>query len=237
MVLPKTLAFEMNPDETVEDIPDYTKLLEWTAAETYELTDQQLDYDDLSPEKEWMWWSCRRQVSHMCWDALVFPKKRCGELLWPNQDPPNIIHWPSHQFGKRAKFDRVLDEDLFWTLPTLLLKLEVGIGWLNRVMTENDGKDLRLMLQTVTASAFWKHVISTLPRGTRFNEEDKTITYTLEASLWMVFYEILSHIRSIQRLKSHQGLSPVIELPRVGYLTLPHYWGDTNENGPSQDRL
>ena len=49
MVLPKTLAFEMNPDESVEDIPDYAKLLEWTAAETYELTDQQLDYDDLSP--------------------------------------------------------------------------------------------------------------------------------------------------------------------------------------------
>jgi hypothetical protein len=58
--VPKILAFEMNPDETVDDIPDYYKLLEWTAAETRGLTEQQLDYDDLSPEKEWMWWSCRR---------------------------------------------------------------------------------------------------------------------------------------------------------------------------------
>jgi len=41
----------------------------------------------------------------------------------------------------------------------------------------------------------------------------------------MVFYETRSHIRSIQRLKTHLGLELAIELPRVGYLRLPHYWG------------
>ena len=53
----------------------------------------------------------------------------------------------------------------------------------------------------------------------------------------MVFYEMLSHIRTIQRLKIYQGLSPNIELPRVGYLRLPHYWGATDENGPGMRRL
>ena len=53
----------------------------------------------------------------------------------------------------------------------------------------------------------------------------------------MVFYELLSHVRTIQRLKTYQGLETKVELPRVGYLRLPHYWGDTNENGPGMDRL
>ena len=48
---------------------------------------------------------------------------------------------------------------------------------------------------------------------------------------------MLSHIRTIQRLKLHQGLSLAVELPRVGYLRLPEYWGDTNTNGPAMTRL
>jgi len=63
------------------------------------------------------------------------------------------------------------------------------------------------------------------------------LQYSLEGSLWMVFYEMLTHVRTIQRLKQHQGLPPAQALPRVGYLRLPHYWGDTNENGPGMERL
>jgi hypothetical protein len=53
----------------------------------------------------------------------------------------------------------------------------------------------------------------------------------------MVFYEMLTHIRTIQRLKRHQSLSLAVELPRVGYLRLPEYWGETDSNGPSMQRL
>ena len=81
-------------------------------------------------------------------------------------------------------------------------------------------------------------MITTLPRGAEVSQEDSSsITYNLEGSLWMVFYELLSHVRTIQRLKTYQGLETKVELPRVGYLRLPHYWGDTNENGPGMDRL
>jgi hypothetical protein len=52
----------------------------------------------------------------------------------------------------------------------------------------------------------------------------------------MVFYENLSHIRTIQRLKHHQQLPLAVELPRVGYLRLPEYWGETDRNGPGLQR-
>ena len=81
-------------------------------------------------------------------------------------------------------------------------------------------------------------MITTLARGAAPDaDDDRLITYDLEGSLWMVFYEQLSHVRTIQRLKLHQGLPLAVELPRVGYLRLPHYWGDTDENGPDMQRL
>jgi hypothetical protein len=81
-------------------------------------------------------------------------------------------------------------------------------------------------------------VIGTLPRGARISEEnERDIIYDLEGSLWMVFYEMLTHIRTIQRLKLHLGLEISVDLPRVGYLRLPHYWGETDENGPGMERL
>ena len=66
---------------------------------------------------------------------------------------------------------------------------------------------------------------------------DDAITYDLEGTLWMGFYELLTHIRTVQRLKVAQRLEPTVDLPRVGYLRLPEYWGDTEANGPTMDRL
>jgi hypothetical protein len=53
----------------------------------------------------------------------------------------------------------------------------------------------------------------------------------------LVFYVMLSNILTIQRLKLHQGLETAVALPKVGYLRLPHYWGETDENGPGMQRL
>jgi hypothetical protein len=52
-----------------------------------------------------------------------------------------------------------------------------------------------------------------------------------------VFYEILAHIRTMQRLKRYQRLPLAVVLPRVGYLRLPEYWGETDRNGPGMQRL
>ena len=217
---------------------------DWVMDQVFDLfdnlgaTDEQLDFDDLSPENEWMWWSIRRQVSHIGWDALVFTSRRCGRLLWPDGDVPAPIVWEDHQMSKAgARWDRVLDEDLFWDIPDLIAKVDVGISWLERVVTEQPIEMLRADLTSVRGTAFWEYAITTLPRGAGPDPAQAGhLRYSLEASLWMVFYEMLTHVRTIQRLKLHQGLHVAQELPRVGYLRLPHYWGDTNENGPGMER-
>ena len=132
----------------------------------------------------------------------------------------------------------VLEEDKYRTIPELIAKIDIGIGWLERVVTEQPIAALRADLTSVRGTAFWQYAITTLPRGAGEDpERSGYLRYSLEGSLWMVFYEMLTHVRSIQRLKQHQGLSLAQDLPRVGYLRLPEYWGVTNRNGPGMERF
>lgn len=229
---------EMPVDPLSGTMPTYGLLLDWLRPELTGLTDEQLDYDDLHPDREWMWWSIRRQVSHMAWDSLIFPYRRCGRFLWPDGNVEEPIVWADHQMGPGARWDRVLDEDRYWAIEDIVEKLELGLGWLDRVVTEQSIETLRDTTKSVHGTPFWAYVIQTLPRGA--NQVDNPpghIHYDLEGSLWMVFYELATHVRTVQRLKRHQGLDTVVDLPRVGYLRLPEYWGETDANGPGMSRL
>lgn len=231
-------VFEMPEDPSSGAMPTYSLLLDWLQPEIEDLSDAQLDFDDLHPDREWMWWSIRRQVSHMAWDSLVFPYRRCAPLLWPDAEPPAPINWDDHLMGRGARWDRVLDEDRFRDLPAIIEKLSKGIEWLTRVVTEQSIEVLRSTTRSVHGTAFWAYVIQTLPRGAApVADPPGHILYDLEGSLWMVFYELLTHVRTIQRLKMAQGLEVVVSLPRVGYLRLPEYWGATDANGPDMSRV
>lgn len=219
-------------------MPPFARLLDWMNAEVDGLDDDELDFQDHSPEREWMWWSIRRQVSHMAWTALVFSRRRCAHLLWPDADPPDPIGWQEHRLGPGARWDRELDPDRFRSIPELRDKLDLGLSWLARVVHEQPIEVLRGDVTSVHATEFWVYATGTLARGVEVDPgAPERLRYTLEASLWMVFYEILTHIRTIQRLRVHQGLRPAGALPRVGYLRLPEYWGDTDANGPPLKRI
>jgi hypothetical protein len=136
------------------------------------------------------------------------------------------------------KYDRMLDVDVFWALPDLLDKVDLGVNWLDRVVREHGIERLRDEVASVRGTDFWRYVIQVLPRGASLDAERAGfIRYDLEGSLWMVFYEMSSHVRTIQRIKTHQGLPIAVDLPRFGYLRLPEYWGETDANGPGFTRL
>ena len=118
--------------------------------------------------------------------------------------------------------------------PNLLAKLDLGLSWLERVAAEQSIETLRATTKIVTATHFWAYVITTLPRGAAQHADDPgSITYDLEGTLWMGFYEMLAHIRTIQRLKVAQGLEPTVELPRVGYLhACPNTGATPKPTGP-----
>ncbi|MFN0091265.1 MAG: hypothetical protein ACKVWR_13515 [Acidimicrobiales bacterium] len=219
-------------------MPPYARLAEWMSAEVAGLGDSELDFCSTDPTREWMWWSIRRQVSHVAWDALVFSHRRCAPLLWPDGNEPEPISWRAAHLGPDATADRLLDEARHHDLGELLDLFELGLSWLERVVAEQPIDALRANVTSVRGTWFWQYVIQVLPRGAGADpDRPGFIRYTLEASLWMVFYEVLAHIRTVQRLKAAQGLAAAVELPRVGYLRLPEYWGDADRNGPSFERL
>jgi len=238
MALVDPTILEMPADPSVGAMPHYAHVPAWIRAEVAGLSDAQLDLDDLSPEREWMWWSIRRQISHIAWDGLVFTHRRCASLLWPDGDEPAPIVWEHHHLGPAMKYDRVLDEDVFWSVPDLLDKVDLAVSWLDRVVRERSIEELRAVQESVRGTYFWQYVIQTLPRGAGADpDRPGFLRYDLEGSLWMVFYELSAHVRTIQRLKRHQGLELAVELPRFGYLRLAEYWGETDANGPSMKRL
>jgi hypothetical protein len=125
------------------------------------------------------------------------------------------------------QYDRVLDERLFWRLEDLLDKVKLGVDWATQVVTTVPADTLQTATSRHRGTPFWRHVIQVLPRGAWVDEQDaRFIHYTLEASLWMLYYEVLTHLYTIQRLKRAQGLPTCVAIPLVGYLTLPEYRGE-----------
>ena len=81
-------------------------------------------------------------------------------------------------------------------------------------------------------------MIQVIPRGVWIDEQDANrIHFTLEASLWMIYWEVMVHLHTIQRLKQAQGLPTKVTIPLVGYLSLPEYTGETAHPAPPQIRV
>ena len=223
----------MHEDPSIVIWPDYQEFRCWLETEVHGLSDAQLDFDSQDPGREWMWWSIRRQVSHVAWVFLAVMRRRCHTFLWPDGDIPTPIRWEDHNLAN-MKSDRRLDEEKHWEIEDLLDKARLGAEWAAQVVDTVPVETLRATQSVHRATAFWKHVIQVLPRGATVEPDDPDrIRYTLEASLWMLYWEVLAHLFTIQRLKQAQGLDNQVTIPRVGYLTLPEYTGESEEAAPA----
>ncbi len=222
----------MHDDPSVVAWPDYQEFRRWLETEIHGLSDAQLDFDSQDPQREWMWWSIRRQVSHVAWVFLAVMRRRCHAFLWPDGNIPTPIRWEDHNLAN-MKSDRRLDEDRHWDIGDLLDKVRLGANWATKVVSTVPVETLRATQSVHRATPFWKHVIQVLPRGASVEPGDPSrIRYTLEASLWMLYWEVLAHLFTIQRLKRAQCLPTRVTIPRVGYLTLPEYVGEAEQAAP-----
>ena len=194
--------------------PEFETLYELIAREVEGLTDEQLDWT--SEEYGWAEWSIRVQLSHMA--SLIY---RWLILRWGDVAFPDGEHGIEDVEGLAASpFDRRMDEKKYYELPVILTKLREGVDLTRRVLSERSVGFLRAHSVTVTLNESWGLMIKAHPTAVIPTEDPVTVTMLMEGSIRHVYFEEITHLFNIQRLKRAQGLSTVSDLPRVGYWAL-----------------
>ena len=194
--------------------PEYDALYELIANEVEGLTDEQLDWT--SDDYGWAEWSIRVQLSHMA--SLIY---RWLILRWGDVTFPDGEHEVEDVDGLAASpFDRRMDETKYYDLPVILSKLQEGIDLTRRVLSVRNVGFLRAHSVTVTLNESWGLMIKAHPTAVTPTEDPSTVNMQMEGSIRHVYFEEITHLFNIQRLKRAQGLSTVSNLPRVGYWAL-----------------
>ena len=121
------------PSEQVADdspavllFPQFESELYGTAAaEVAGLSEEQLDFE--SDKWGWAEWSIRRHLSHMASGNFRWFWQRWGLEMFPGGAPANAPSPEETKAMTESKFDRRLDEDLYWDVAVILDKLHQGL--------------------------------------------------------------------------------------------------------------
>jgi hypothetical protein len=194
--------------------PEYSTLYDLVAREVEGLTEEQVDFT--SARWAWAEWSIRRQLSHMAFAMYMWLLVRWGDVLFSEGD-----HGIDDVQGLiDSGFDRCLDEHRYWEVSIILPRLREAIELAEKVLAQRHVGFLRKQTLLINASDAWRLMIQAHPHGvTPADTPDKQVI-TLEATFRHLYFEELTHLFNIQRLKRAQGLATVVEVPRVGYWTL-----------------
>ena len=112
-----------------------SNLYEMAASEVEGLSEAQLDYE--SDKWGWSGWCIRRQLSHMASGNFRWFWQRWGLQLYSGNPPPNAPSPEETDAMTQSKFDRRLDEDLYWDVDVILEKLRQGIA-LGQLILSNE---------------------------------------------------------------------------------------------------
>lgn len=194
--------------------PEYSTLFVLIADEVHDLTETQLDFR--SDTWEWADWSIRVQLSHMASLIYRWLILRWGDTLFPDGE-----HGVDDVEGlANSDFDRRMDDNRYHELPVILDKLRDGIELTRRVLAQHDVAFLRSHSLIQDQSPQWEFMINAHPTGITPSGEPNKGVMLLEATIRHIYFEEITHLFNIQRLKRAQGLPTVTTLPRVGYWTI-----------------
>ncbi|MFQ6027495.1 MAG: hypothetical protein ACE5Q6_08390 [Dehalococcoidia bacterium] len=207
------LSNDAPASELHQPFRDFYQLLE---REVSGLTTEQLDFR--SDQWEWADWSIRRQVSHIASLHFRWMLLRWGEQLFPGGPPAGL-----NTAGLLEPPEvRWLDEEMFWELEDLLPKVREAFDLLGSVLEGRTMKELRELEITREMPGGlvgqWQQMIQAHPTGIYFDSENPALSHmTLEGTVRHMYFEDVTHLYNIQRLRKAQGLPPVVEVPHVGY--------------------
>ncbi len=182
------------------------------------LTDEQLDFE--SDRWEWSKWSIRRNLSHMASGDVRWLVQRWGEALFPD-GPPDIEDLDGIL---NSPYDRRLDEEKYWAVPDIMAQLRQGLELSQAVLSRETVASIQAKEITAPYSPGSLWFSAAHPRGTRLDPDNPAQGFlSLEATFRHRYFEYLTHLYNIQRLKRAQGLEARVEVPFEGYWALPDW--------------
>ena len=201
-------------DAAINFFPEFETLYGLIANEIGTLSDEQLDY--ISDNWEWAGWSIRNQMSHMALLIPVWLVLRWGSTIFPLED---------HEITNikkitQSKSDRRLDDDIYWEIDDLSRLLKQFINLAIKVLKDNSLEFMASKKIDRDATPQWEMMAKAHPHGVTSEGTPAKGSMTLEATMRHIYFEEITHLYNIQRLKKAQGLPINSVVPEVGYWTL-----------------
>ena len=190
------------------------------ASEVEGLDEEQLDFES----EKWGWseWSIRRHLSHMASGDIRWFWQRWGRTLFPNGLPPGLPSPEEFDALTESKHDRRLDEDRYWSIEVILEKLRLGLDLAQVILSNETVGSMRTKESERTDDGQWPWFYEAHHTGLRRDPHDHTRAWlTLEFTFRHRYFEHITHLYNIQRIKRAQGLTARAEIPMEGYLALP----------------
>ena len=198
-------------------IPGYTTLYKLIEEEVKNLKSNQLDWT--SSKFDWSEWSIRRQIGHMTSLLYRWMFIRCGELLDPNKDH-DIDNLEALAM---SNYDRSVDENIFADFNLLLSKLREGIGLASKILENHPVHYMKNETVEYNLGPHWSIMIKAHPTGFNFSQDPSQGKMSLEAVFRHMYFEEITHLYNIQRLKRAQNLPTISNIPKVGYWILEEW--------------
>jgi hypothetical protein len=216
----------MPSDEILNDSPATllfpqfeSELYRTAASEVAGLTAEQLDFE--SDKWGWSEWSIRRQLSHLASGNFRWFWQRWGLEMFPSGPPPKPPPPAKNHANKNGKYDRRMDENLYWEVEMILEKLLEGLALGQLILSNETAGSLRTKEFEFSDNGEWPWFYNVHTGLRRDTEVQTKIWFTLETIFRHRYFEHITHLYNIQRIKLAQGLATSVEVPIEGYMALP----------------
>ena len=202
----------------IEVFPQFRKeIYDMYRLELAGLTDEQLDFT--SDRWGWSEWSIRFNLSHVASGDFRWLLQRWGEKLFTD-GLPEIDDWEGII---DSPYDRRLDETKYWEVDDIFAVLRKSMDFVCSILEEETVDSMRSkeLRSSVSGQLHW---LEAHPNGVREDPDEPPWGYiNLEATFRHRYFEYMTHLYNIQRLKKAQGLEIAVDVPLVGYHALPDW--------------
>ncbi len=194
--------------------PQYGLYHDMVCAEVAGLSEPQLDYT--SDRWAWSEWSIRTNVSHVASMGFRWLLRR-----WAHLDLGAGLELPEGTDEIVASESRWLDETKYPTIESILAKLKDSMDMCQGVLARQTLASMRAVELPWNNDAQAKLMAEAHPAGRRLDPDNpERALIDLEYTFRHMWFEKLTHLYNVQRLKRAQSLEVKVDLPREGYWVL-----------------